>query len=548
MPPFAASLLPSAVLLGVAALTAGAARGDAPHAAPAPAAAPLALAVRGAPPRPIADAIADELGVPVAIATGEACAAPCVSIAVAADRTAIIAVTLPDGAQARTIGLPADPEDAAEIIALVVGNLARDQAAALLATLAPTEDDEGAEDDEDVESAEDTEDAEDAENTATAEDDESPLAPTAPLAPQVADPEATSPDAPRTTFAIGLIPPLAFESTRAHRGVAIDLVIGARHRLHAFAVAGVAGIVRDDVTGTQLGGALAYAGQLTGTQVGGAVAIAGLTRGTQVGGALAIAGPLRGAQLGGAAALARRVDGVQVGGALAVSRGDARGLQVGGAIALAGGAVDTQIGGAVAVARRVRGLQLAGVVNVADRVDGVQVGVVNIARGGDGVSIGLVNLVAGGRTDVEGTIDTDRLGAVILRHGSRRWHNAYGIAGRAADDSLDRELGDDEPLALGLGMGPTWRRGATAVDLELMSWVVSYGGRFDDHLNTLNQLRLTVSRRLGPMAVVGGGALNVFVTDDPRRDRLGATARMPTIDDDQLRVELWPTAFVGLRL
>ena len=228
---------------------------------------------------------------------------------------------------------------------------------------------------------------------------------------------------------------------------------------------------------------------------------------------------------------------------------DVRGAQVGGALAIAGGTVDTQIAGAVAVAGRVRGLQVAGAVNVARRVDGVQVGVVNVAGGGDGVSIGLINVVRGGRTEVEATVDQHAIGTVVLRHGSRRWHNVYGVGGHLDDGLTDRTVDDADVWMYGAGMGPSWQRGATTIDVEAMAWHVVYGGDFGSELDLLNQLRLVIGRRVGPAAVVAGAAVNVYVTSDPTRDRIDARRLMTTpTDDGRVRVQIWPTAFVGLRL
>lgn len=526
------SLRTAALLTALTALTAAPAFADPP--------ATLHVQIDGAPPGPIAAAIATELGLAIELAERGACPAPCVSIAIGADRVAAVAVALPEGAHARTIALPADPAAAAEIVALVVGNLARDEAAGLLASLAPPA----------PTSAVEPPAATDGESAAPAAAATQTTAPAPAPAPSTTPASPATPASaarpPATAFAVGLIPPLSYEASGARPGVAIDVVVGVRRRLYAFSVSAVGSIVREDVRGTQIGGAFTLAEQVRGTQIAGALAVGARVEGTQLAGAAALAGPLRGTQLAGAVAVASRVDGTQVAGAVAHSHGDARGAQLAGAAAIAGGTVDVQVAGAVAYARRVRGVQVSGAVNVANRVDGVQVGVVNVSGGGDGASIGLINLVAGGRTDVEGTVDSDQLGAVILRHGSRRWHNAYGVAGRAAAGTVDRELGDDEPVALGLGMGPSWRRGATGLDLELMAWHVTYGGHLTDHLSTLGQLRATVSHRIGPLSLVAGAALNAYVTDDPARDRLDR-ARMATVDDG-VRVMVWPTGFVGLRL
>lgn len=501
-------------LLVSAAVAAPVRADDAPA---APAAAP-ALNVRvtgGADPATIAAAIAAELGVPTAIAAdGAACTAPCVAVEIGADARAAIAVVLAGGTYQRAIALPAAPGAAAEVVALVVGNLARDEAGELLAALAAP-----------VTSPDPAPTPVAIDATLGSAAPPPPVTAPPPAPPIVAPPVAPAPRtaAPRTAthYGFGLVPGMAYDvDGRGWRGgVAIDLVVGARRRMVAFNVSGAASVVVEDVRGTQIGGAITHAGAVQGTQIAGAVATAGTVKGTQIAGAVA------------------------------ATRGDVRGVQLAGAVAVAGGAVDTQIGGAVSVARRVRGVQLAGAVNVADRVDGVQVGVINVAGGGDGVSLGLINVVKGGRTELEATVDQQAIGNLVFRHGSRRWHNVYGVGGHLDQPGLDRQVTDDDVWMYGLGMGPSWQRGGATIDLEAMAWHVIYGGDFDPpELNLLNQLRVVVGFRVGPVGLVGGAALNAYVTTDPARDRLAAKPTMAEPDRSGTRVQIWPTAFVGVRL
>ena len=540
------SLLRSCLAL-VAALAASAstARADEPSS-------PLSVRVRGADADAIARAIAAELGVTTAITTAAACPAPCVDVEVATGGHATIAVIADGALRTRAIDLPAGPA-AAEIVALVVGNLARDEAGALLASLAHRDDtaeadaaetavaDELAREDDVAETVAADEAAieADAADTAAA-DDAAPndAARAVPMPTPAAAPTPTPTARPRraaTRYGLGLLPFITLDIERrdGHGGVTIDLLIGGRRRVASFNVAGVGSIVTEDLRGTQIGGAVTHAGAVYGTQIAGAVATARTVRGTQLGGAITAAGDVKGAQIAGA---------------VAISGGDVRGTQIAGAVSVAGGAVDTQVSGAVSVAGRVRGLQLAGAVNVADRVDGVQVGVVNVAGGGDGVSIGLINLVRGGRTEVEATVDQDALGAVVLRHGSRRWHNVYGVGGKLEAGLADSTVDDRDVWMYGLGMGPSWRRGGTTIDLEAMGWHVVYGGDFDSELDLLGQLRVVVGVPLGPVTLVGGAAANAYITTDATRTRIDARPTPMTDTSDDVHVRLWPTAFVGVRL
>jgi hypothetical protein len=362
-------------------------------------------------------------------------------------------------------------------------------------------------------------------------------------------------------------------------------------RVEGAQLGGALAISTGPVEGTQLAGALVIAGSsVDGIQIGGAGALAGgRIGGGQLAGAAAIAGgTIDGVQIAGAAALARAVDGFQTAGALAIAAGDVDGVQIGGAVAAAGGNVDgVQIGGAVSATRghvdglqmggavnvaggRVDGAQIAGAVNIggdvdgfqlapvniAGRIDGVQVGVVNVARAGDGASIGLVTLVPGGRTDVEASIDSGAVASVMLRHGSRRWHNVYGIAGKSGDQSTDRMVEDDDIWMYGLGMGPTWYRDKLIVDLDAMAWQVNLGADHEDDLSLLAQLRLSAGYDLGPVTLVGGVIGNAYIStfadagDIDLTGKADLAKRPPSAGnhDGEPRVTIWPTAFVGVRL
>jgi hypothetical protein len=330
-------------------------------------------------------------------------------------------------------------------------------------------------------------------------------------------------------------------------------------KVDGFQIGGAAAIAGGGIDGFQIGGAAALAGgAVDGVQIGGAGSIAGGSiDGLQIGGAAAIAGGgIDGFQIGGAAAFAGgAVDGLQIGGAVAAAGGGLDGLQIGGAVSIAGGTVDgLQLAGALNVGGDVDGVQIAPF-NVARRVDGVQVGVVNVATAGDGASIGLVTIVPGGRTDVEASVDTSAVGTVMLRHGSRHWHNVYGVGGKAGDEGGGM-VGDDDIWMYGLGMGPTWYRERLTVDLDAMAWQVNLGAEHEDDVSLLAQLRLSAGYDLGPVTLVGGIVGNAYISTfaDARDIDLASKAdlskRPPSAGnhDGEARVTIWPTAFVGLRL
>ncbi len=529
-------------------------------AVPSIAAAELNLVVSGdVDPDLVRVRIVEELGTPTnLVADPAACAAPCLDVAISGAQATVVFSPANGPIRARAVALGDDPAQWPVLVTLLAGNLVRDEASTLLAELPPPP----------------------------------PAAVVAPptFAPsaEIHQPEYDQP------FVLGILPFVSTDLSRAARTrhkFALHAVAGIGGGVDGLAISGAAdlqlGTVRGGqiggavaaatrVRGFQLGGAVAAASELDGFQLGGAVAYAHHGGGVQVGGAVAAArGPvylqIGGAlaasagtahsQIGGALAIARGATGFQVGGAAAVARGSAN-VQVGGALAIAGKHADVQVGGAVTIAAGTAHVQVAGAINVANDVSGLQLAPINIARrvrgvqlgviniGSDeGVSLGLINIVPGGRTDVEAVVASSSIGAVLLRHGSRRWHNVYAVAGHPVDESGV----SDGVWMYGLGFGPTWHHGSTTVDLELMGWQVNHGAAHETDLSILGQLRLSVAHDLGPASIVVGGAVNSYISSDPMApllvERRPATTGM-TQDPDGFDVDVavWPSAFVGVRL
>lgn len=540
----------------------------------------LHLVVRGDVPAPgaIATAVAAELAQPVDLRGVDAtCPLPCAVItADPAHAQVTVQVALPGGGlRQRTIGLPADPAAAIDVIALLTGNLARDEAAELLRDLAADVPAEAAP----VATEPDEEPAREpvaGEPTATAASDgpvaspeqvaAAPLAPPPFVAARAAD--GTPVDGARTVgLAFGLVPFVGVD-TGDRPGFALDLVVGVRRHQGLLGVAGVTSVVREDVSGLQLAGVAAVAGRAGLGQLGGVAAVSrGQVGALQLGGVAADAGGVDGVQLGGVSASTRRDVGVQAGGVAAVAGGVAglqlggvaavahdAGVQLGGVAAVAKGDVGLQLGGVASVAGTVHGLQL-GVVNVARRNQGLQLGLVNVARTGDGASLGLINVVPGGRSELEVTVDAERLGALVLRHGGRRWHNVYGVA--TPLDGLGDRMTTDQTWMYGIGVGPSFTAGRTTLDVELMAWHVLYAdelplpGHGPDAVNVMSQLRAVVGLPVGPLHLVAGASADVFVTTDERRSTTAARYGMGTMSTtgaEDVRVTVWPTVFVGGRL
>jgi len=232
---------------------------------------------------------------------------------------------------------------------------------------------------------------------------------------------------------------------------------------------------------------------------------------------------------------------IQLGGIASVAGGSAN-IQVGGITAVARSA-NFQLAGLVNVAHRLRGVQLAPI-NVAREVEGVQVGIINVGGSADGFSFGLINIVPGGRADLEATIDSSSVGTLLFRHGGNRWHNVYGVGGHPFTESGPT----DDVWMYGLGFGPSWRIAHTRVDLEAIGWQVNHGARHSTDISILGQLRLSFAHGIGPFAIVAGGALNAYISDDHSSPLLLERRAPGTMMEETVTVEVWPSAFVGVRL
>lgn len=225
----------------------------------------------------------------------------------------------------RAIPLASDPAQAERDIALLAGNVARDQAAQFIASPASP--------------------------AAVAV----PVPPAAvathpPPASRLSPCDATG---PRLPVAIDFAPWVGVSTVdqgRSIRNLSLGIVGELSGGLKGIAVSG--GVDVDD-------------GPLCGVQVSGAVNVAGDSRGAQITGAVNVAQSLRGVQVAGAVNVAERLGGVQIAGGVNVVGDDSNGAQLG-TVNVAGG--------------RLHGVQI-GVVNYAPDID-FQLGLVNVNGSG----------------------------------------------------------------------------------------------------------------------------------------------------------------------
>jgi hypothetical protein len=496
--------------------------------------------------------LAAELARPLELA-GDTCAAPCLAIEIADGSVTAVFTPTSGPPRQRTMQLADDHSQWPVVITLLAGNLVRDEAADV-ADLVP----------------------------------EAPP-PKVEAPPPAAVVVAAPPPAPPSerSFAIGLVPVVSTDGTNLDRKhfLSFSLIAGVSAGSTGLAISGIADVadgpvggvqlagittVADNLDGIQLTGIAAVAGDVKGVQVAGTAAVADSVDGIQFAGVAAVAGGHASTQVAGVASVADGNAGLQIGGVAAVADGDSH-LQIGGVAAVAhsahvqiagvaaqadgdtnvqvGGVAavsdrsDIQIAGVAAVADRITGLQIAPI-NIAGRVDGMQLGVINIGGAGDGDSFGLINIVSGGRYDLEASVDTNRVGTLLFHHGSRRWHNVYGIGGqRVSSDGPNNDV-----WMYGAGFGPTFRLGGTSLDIEAMGWQVNHGASHEKDLSLLAQLRVTLAIPLGALDLVAGGVLNTYISTDHMSPFIVERTTEPSPMSSSVTTTVWPSAFVGVRL
>ena len=529
-------------------------------------------------------AIARELAVHVELAGGT-CELPCLDVAIDGKSFATVVFAPRSGApRQRRVKLGHDTRQWRLVITLLAGNLVRDEAQDVLAGLppraqpppqavaAPADVPPAPEDalavaappgvSVAVNVGADGHAGEEPPGAGIAAPSEA-----APLLPTARELDA-DPAREHRFFHLGLVPPVSTDLTHigtVRHAVSVNLLGGMSGGSSGVAIGGVADIQRDLTRGAQIAGIATIAPRVEGIQVAGVAAVAGDLDGGQIAGVAAIAARVDGAQIGGVAAASRSTADTQVAGITTLAEGDA-GVQVAGVAAVAGRHANVQVAGVASVAHGTANVQVAGVVNVADRVrglqiapvnvahevDGVQIGVVNVGSA-DGFSLGLINIVPGGRYDLETAFDTDKIGALLFRHGGRNWHNVYGIAGHSVDEN-DPKLGaakisgNDDVWMYGFGFGPSVAFGNTLIDLEAIAWQVNHGPAHETDLSVLAQARLSIAHRFGPFALVVGGSLNTYITSDRSSPLILEHGTTSGPMDQGVTSTTWPSAFVGVRI
>lgn len=428
----------------------------------------------------------------------------------------------------RSLQLPPEPERRVEAIALLAGNLARDEAGELVASLrAATEQAAATQaqaEQEAAAAAKRAAERAEAARIVTARGAANRAAATRPpavlLAPATSAGTGAAAGARRIagevhravdralasedrsaplTFQAGLVPRVSlYPRATDHRFHAV--LTGAYGRQRGVAGAALS-LGTQNTTGVVRGTSLAAIAQLTGTATQG-FAGAGLgqlgrgpLRGSEVAGLLNVReGVVEGVQLAGLGNHATGVVGAQLSGLFNRAHGDLLGLQVGALNLLDGELVGLQLGGLVNVNRGpAAGLLLTGLGNaVHAELDGVAVGslfntardlrgaqlaLVNMARDVRGAQVGLVNVARDVRGTQVGLVNVSRelhgapLGLVNITRGGPRvvvWHER-------ALEKAPQNLVAGIDVAAKFVAGPVYTQLGLGGDVQQRTWDVTAG-------------------------------------------------------------------------
>ncbi|OJV15459.1 MAG: hypothetical protein BGO21_31200 [Dyadobacter sp. 50-39] len=262
------------------------------------------------------------------------------------------------------------------------------------------------------------------------------------------------------------------------------------------AIAGVANVVKENVSGVQMAGvANVIGGSASGVQMSGVANVTGGdARGAQLAGFSNITrGEAQGAQLAGFLNLAEASGAAQVAGFANIAKKDAKGLQLAGFFNK-GNEVNVQIAGFANVAKKVKGIQLAGLINIADSSD---------------YPIAIFNFIKNGEKSVAVTFDETMTGIVSFRSGGRVLYGIAGIGYNFKDNpkamyAAEGGLGAHIPLARSL-----------RINLEAVSHTLT---DFDGGHYNKNSLRVLPALRLGSRFEAFAGPTLNYVSYDREKD------------------------------
>ncbi|MEO8184211.1 MAG: hypothetical protein ABI895_35775, partial [Deltaproteobacteria bacterium] len=449
-----------------------------------------------------------------------------IEVSVAQGGSLMVRYRNPAGAELyRSVAAPTRADEVPEVSALLVGNLARDEASSLLAELAR-------------------------QRQATAAE---PVSSPVPALTAAETPREVPPALPLDSVNLSLFYPLTLRSGTEQRHLACELGL---FYSRSAALSGLSltaiGVSRVDgpAHGLQLGGiGYWHGGPGIGVRLGGlfgassgpfdglsAAGFASLHRGELMGVELAsftsvATGPLTGVQAAGFFDYAGSVSGVQAAGFVSLSAGPVGGVQAAGFASISTAVVDgVQIAAGTSIADDVRGLQLS-LVNIGGSIDGAQIGLVNVADDVTGLQLGLVNVAHSVKGQSIGFVPYNREGGLKIvtwydstepfNLGVRFHAGALYVMPTFAFDPGSAALVSDPGLAryaIGTSIGLRLPIERMFVDIEANASQPSQGWKAVLNENTINlRYRVLAGYRILPgFSVFAGGGLRQRKADfDP---------------------------------
>jgi hypothetical protein len=380
----------------------------------------------------------------------------------------------------RVIDRPKNRSQEVDTIALLAGNLARDEARELAGTLGPKPQAEPPATEPPAAEPPATEPPATEAPVAPLPVTKPPPKPPSDAAPEL-EPTSPSRAGPRTLLGLSLFHPIAFPPDGHERTVQLEL-------------------------------GLAYSrlGGLAGAAIGiGAVRTHGLAQGVIVSGIWTWSeAATEGAAVSGVfATTAGRLRGVEASGVLNWRQGNAEGVQLSGVFNRANDVQGAQLSVGNSAAD-VRGAQL-GLVNIARRVHGAQLGLVNIADRVDGLSLAPVTILADNRTRAVAWYDTTLIANAGVKYSFEPLYTLFSVGG---DPAPERERRAGFGIAIGAHV---WQPSPLFVDLDLLyRYAVPETQREDFQDLHSTALRGIVGWQLAePIALFAAGGLEYRVDD-----------------------------------
>jgi hypothetical protein len=348
----------------------------------------------------------------------------------------------------------------------------------------------------------------------------------------------------RSGFHFSFVYPLSTHGIQAPKytnGASFNMLAGISMNERAFALGGLANIVRRNAGGIQFAGLLNSVGN-----DGNGLMFAGLTNyagnsyaGVQFAGLTNIArNNATGVQFAGLANMAGNATGIQFAG-VANMAGNVEGFQFSGLVNVAKKVNGTQFAGLVNVAKKVSGVQFAGLVNVAKKVSGIQfAGLVNVADSSD-CPIGILNIIKNGEKSIALSYSETGSTIVSFRSGGKITYGILGIGynHKAGKGSFVTEGG------LGARIRCSERFGINN-EIKIESFF-----SMDDATTFKAAYSLMPAFKLTPrVELFAGPSINYAQSDDPNRSNLFPGSYLWRKQEDARIKQVYVGYLVGIRL